>query len=127
MVEGAPLEPEDRSRLIRDYLARYRKALSDNHVKRFLENDPGGNPLFLCTVLEELRLHGDHATLGAVIDHYTQSPDLPGLFERVLIRLERDYERDRPGLVGDALTLLSAARRGLDSLGVEGETASCRL
>ena len=113
VVEVGRLEPDERVDLIREHLARYRKSLSDQHMKRILANDLGGNPLYLCTVLDELRLHGDHATLGDVIGHYTEGSDLPGLFQKVLLRLENDYEGDRPGLVGEALTLLLAARRGL--------------
>jgi tetratricopeptide (TPR) repeat protein len=40
------------------------------------------------------------------------SPD-PQLLQEVLARYRRDYERDRPGLVDDALGLIWAARRGL--------------
>ena len=45
----------------------------------------------------------------------------------ILARYERDYERDRPGLVKDAVSLLWAARRGLskselmDLLGTGGK------
>jgi tetratricopeptide (TPR) repeat protein len=39
-------------------------------------------------------------------------PD-PRLLQEVLARYQRDYERDRPGLVGEALGLIWAARRGL--------------
>ena len=35
------------------------------------------------------------------------------MLSKILTRYERDYERDRPGLVRDALALLWAARRGL--------------
>ncbi len=40
-------------------------------------------------------------------------PD-PQLMQKVLARYQRDYERDRPGLVGEALGLIWAARRGLN-------------
>ncbi len=38
----------------------------------------------------------------------------PQLLQQVLERCQRDYERDRPGLVGEALGLIWAARRGLN-------------
>jgi hypothetical protein len=38
---------------------------------------------------------------------------MPALLQQVLARYQRDYERDRPGLVGEALGLIWAARRGL--------------
>ena len=48
------------------------------------------------------------------------------LFQRILARYEGDYERDRPGLVRDALSAIWAARHGLseaellDLLGHDG-------
>ncbi|NIN98725.1 MAG: hypothetical protein GTO49_27885, partial [Anaerolineae bacterium] len=49
------------------------------------------------------------------------------LYERILARWEEDYERDRPGLVREAMMLIWAARRGLseaellDMLGSDGQ------
>jgi len=40
-------------------------------------------------------------------------PDRAGGVRGVLQRWEEDYQRDRPGLVRDAMTTLWAARRGL--------------
>ena len=71
------------------------------------------NPLYLRALLDELRVWGDHETLGARIAHYLSAPTVDSLFELILARYEADYERDRPGLVGDAFSLLWAARRGL--------------
>ena len=39
--------------------------------------------------------------------------DSPQLVQEALARLQRDHERDSPGLVGEALGLIWAARRGL--------------
>jgi tetratricopeptide (TPR) repeat protein len=112
-LEVGPLDREEQRRLIQEYLGLYRKALSGDHLERILASSQTGNPLFLRTLLGELRLHGDHHTLGRAIDHYLDSSGLPELFEKVMNRFEEDYERERPGLVKDALTLMWAARRGL--------------
>jgi tetratricopeptide (TPR) repeat protein len=126
-LQVEPLVRDEQSQLVRDYLASYRKALSGEHLERILTGSLTSNPLFLRTLLEELRFHGDHFTLGRVIDHYLDSPGLPELFEKVLNRFEEDYERGRPGLVRDTLTFLHAARRGLsedeilDLLGPNGQ------
>ena len=58
-------------------------------------------------------LWGDHLTLDQRITHYLSAPTVPDLYRRILERYEEDYERDRPGLVRDAVSLISAARRGL--------------
>ena len=89
------------------------KRLGPDLLERLVTHPSCGNPLFLRTVVDELRQHGDHFTLGEVLDHLLAAPDLVGLFERVTARWERDFERDRPGLVGDALGLLASSRRGL--------------
>ncbi len=82
-----------------------------------------GNALYLRTVLDELRQHGDHFTIGDVIDHYLSAPELADLLASCSNATKRDFERDRPGLVRDSMRSIWAARRGvtepelLDALG----------
>ncbi|HEU6439736.1 MAG TPA: tetratricopeptide repeat protein [Terriglobales bacterium] len=122
-----PLAQADRERLIVDYLASYTKALSPALCGRIAESSQCANPLYLRTLLDELRLWGEHETLGKRIDHYLAAPSADKLYELILERYEADYERDRPGLVRDSFSLLWAARRGLsetellDMLGTDGE------
>src|SRR5262249_18709317 len=73
---------------------------------------PCANPRHLRTVLDELRQHGDHFTLPQLLDGLLGPADLEGLVEVVLDRYERDYELDRPGLVGAVLGPLAASRTG---------------
>ncbi|MEZ5177267.1 MAG: DUF4062 domain-containing protein [Acidimicrobiales bacterium] len=108
-----PLDPGARRELVAAFLARSSKRLGPELTDRLVAHPSTANPLYLRTVLDELRQHGDHFTLGEVIDGYLAATDLPGLFAAVLARWERDFERDRPGLVRDALTALWAGRRGL--------------
>ena len=49
-----------------------------------------GNPLFIRTLAEEMRLFGVHERLKDRLDHYLGSHTLDDLFERVLERVERD-------------------------------------
>jgi tetratricopeptide (TPR) repeat protein len=114
--EVTPLSDAERRTLIRNFLARFSKALSVEHEDRLAGAAASENPLFLRTVLDELRQHGDHFTLGEVLDHYLASPSTADLFDRVLARYERDYERDCAGLVRASLTALWAARRGLSEV-----------
>jgi len=108
-----PLELAERKRLIVEYLAQYTKALDAPRAERIASAAQTVNPLFLRTLLEELRLWGEHEALDNVIPHYLSAPTTDSLFELILARYETDYERDRPGLVADAMTLIWAARRGL--------------
>ncbi|MEW6386513.1 MAG: tetratricopeptide repeat protein [Thermodesulfobacteriota bacterium] len=122
-----PLEVPERRRLIRQYLDQYRKELSTPELERLAAAPPTANPLYLRALLEELRVYGDHYTLKARLDHYLTAPDVKSLYELILARYEEDYQRDRPGLVGEAMSLIAAARRGLsqaellDLLGEERE------
>lgn len=108
-----PLRADERRRLIKDYLDQYGKTLAAAQVERLTEAPQTGNPLYLRALLEELRLFGMHELLDQRIDHYLEAatPDL--LYQKILSRLEADYERERPGLVGEAFALLWASRRGL--------------
>lgn len=112
-LEVEPLTPAERERLVTGCLAQYAKALSDNRVRRIVTSPQSANPLFLRTLLEELRVFGVHELLDQRIDYYLEARDSTALFQRVLARWEEDYEDDRPGLVGAAMSLVLASRRGL--------------
>ncbi len=126
-LDVEPLEPEERMRLIAEYLAQSSRKLSRTRVDRIAAAPQCGNPLFLRATLEELTLWGDHETLDQPIDDYLSAADPEDLYAKILTRYEKDYERERPGLVKEAMSLLWAARRGLaeaelfDLLGADGE------
>lgn len=109
----SPLSADERGELIHDYLFPYGKTLAGQYAGRIAAAAQAANPLFLRTLLEELRLYGEHQTLERRLDELLGAPDIPRLYELILIRWEKDYERDAPGLVGRAMVALWAARRGL--------------
>lgn len=113
VVTSRPLDEAERRDFIRVFLDRYAKSLDEIHVARLVNTGSTGNALFLRTVLDELRQHGDHFTIGQVIEHYLAAETLDELLALVLERYEGDFERDRPGLVRDSMRALWAARRGL--------------
>ncbi len=121
------LDIEERRQIITKYLAQYTKSLDSDRINRIAGASPSGNPLFLRSLVEELRVHGDHFTIDQKIDHYLAARTAVDLHERILERYEQDYEADREGLVRDAMSALWAARRGLsepeqlDLLGTPGE------
>jgi nephrocystin-3 len=73
------------------------------------------------TLLDDLRATGIDRELDRQIGDYLQAPDIPTLLVKIIARYEHDYDRDRPGLVREALSLVWAARRGL----TEAELLRC--
>ena len=108
-----PLTSEERVQLIARYLTHFAQGLSDARARKIAGVTAASNPLYIKTLLDDLRATGDHMSLDQQIADYLKAADIPALLGRILTRFERDYERDRPGLVREALSLLWAARRGL--------------
>ncbi len=108
-----PLTRDGRNKLTVEYLDHYGRSLSAERLERIVASEQTHNPLFLRTVLDELNVYKEDRHLERAIDHYLSSESIPELFERVIKRLEQDYEREWPGLVEDALVCIWASRRGL--------------
>ena len=108
-----PLTPEERIQVIARYLKHFSQGLSDARARKIAGVGAASNPLYIKTLLDDLRATGDHLKLDEQIADYLKAADIPALFDMILTRFEIAYERDRPELVRDALSLLWAARRGL--------------
>nr|WP_281719832.1 tetratricopeptide repeat protein [Nitrosomonas nitrosa] len=104
-----PFTTDERVQMIVAYLARCSKRLDAPRLKRLAAAPASANPLYLKILLDELRVTGTHERLA----DYLSAPDIPALLKKVLTRYQRDYERDRLGVVGKALGFIWAARRGL--------------
>lgn len=107
------LQPRERLKLLWKYLKQYSKRLNKPRRRRIAIADHSSNPLYLRALLDELRVFGVHEQLDSRIEHYLTAMTADKLYGKILERYEQDYERDRPGLVRDAMSLLWAARRGL--------------
>ena len=128
MLEVNPLEPSERRLLISETLRPFRKQLALDQVERIADAEQCANPMFLRLMLDELRLHPGHETLGARIEELLGAVSIPELYDQIFARWEGDLESDRDGLVRDAMVRLWATRRGLsedelrDLLGSSGST-----
>jgi len=120
VLEVTPLDETERQKLITQYLGLYRKSLNPVQVKRIASATQSSNPLYLRVLLEELRVYGDYDTLNERMSYYLEANTVSGLYSKVLSRYEEDYERDRPGLTRDTMSLLWAARRGLSEVELLG-------
>jgi tetratricopeptide (TPR) repeat protein len=108
-----PLGFDERKRIMTEYLLRFGKKLDDSRLSLISAAEPASNPLYLKTLMDELRVTGTYEKLDERLSDYLEAADVPALLQKVINRYKKDYDRDRPGLVGDALTLLWSARRGL--------------
>ena len=118
------LDLKRRDQLIREWLASYRKALSTEQTQRIAQTPQTGNPLFLKTVLEELRIFGYFEHLDERISTLLSADNPQTLFVLVLERLENDFGRD---IVTQIMQALWAARRGLSETEIAGITGLSRL
>ncbi|MEI7899956.1 MAG: ATP-binding protein [bacterium] len=113
-----PLTAEDAEAIIREFLHRYRKSMTDHQRAALLAKADAGTPLYLLVALEELRTLG---TYEEITDRIAQlPPDTRALFIWILKRLEdddgfRDAFGRKIGLeqVTRFVSLLGVSRHGL--------------
>ena len=108
------LAPDEKSAIMEGYLKLFSRALDPKLLNKVLAAPQTANPLFLRTVLDELRLRSRYENLGADLDAMLDCPDPAALFVNVLKNLEQDFTpQEHPDLVHRALGLMGAALRGL--------------
>jgi tetratricopeptide (TPR) repeat protein len=106
----APLTASEKTVLIREFLALFRRRLGPDHVAQIVAADVTANPLFLRGMLDELRQFGEHERLGERIAHYLSARTPNDLYDIIVERWERDYGAD---LVRRGLGFIGASRHGL--------------
>ena len=89
-IKVNPLTDDDKKDLIVEYLGRYRKSLTPEQITRVQSHPLSGNPLFLRTLLEELRIFGVYEELEARMSGYLAAETIDGLFAKVFARVEED-------------------------------------
>jgi tetratricopeptide (TPR) repeat protein len=122
-LEIGPLHSRERIEVINSSLELSGKRMATALVRRIGSARQTTAPLYLRTLVEELRIFGSHKHLQERVDDYLEATSVEQLYSKVLGRLEVDYDPDR---TRDAMSLLAAARHGLsepellDLLGQEG-------
>ena len=107
------LNDKERKNFIINYLLQYRKRLPDSAVDQLVHDSHTSNPLFLKTILGELRIMGIHEELNQKIQYYLSADSIENLYEKMLGRMEHDFDRVREHLVRDALCFIWSSRRGV--------------
>lgn len=123
-LEIEPLDAKQRARIATEFLERYHKRLAEDQLALIAGDPKLASPLFLRTVLEELRIHGRHTALGEHLQTYLACTDERDLFHRVLSRMERDHGADTVRLV---MTAIWASRFGLTETELMEVTGLSRL
>jgi len=119
-----PLNESEREAVVVRFLAEYSKALSTEQVRRVASDAKCSHPLFLRTLLEELRLHGMHEHIERTLENLLSTTGTEDLFQKVLERLEDDYGTKS---VREVLSLIFVSRSGLNEDDLEALTAISRL
>jgi tetratricopeptide (TPR) repeat protein len=119
-----PLTEPERQALVVRFLAEYHKALSAEQVHRIAIDAKSAHPLYLKTLLEELRLEARHETIDRELARYLGASGTDELFQLVLERMEEDYGRRSLGAV---MSLLFCSRAGLDEHELQELTGISRL
>lgn len=124
------LTPDERAELVRRLPGLFCKTLESHQVQRILANPASQNPLFLAVALEELRVAGAREVIDAEIAALPTGAAggdigaaVDEMFARVIRRLERDDERNQPGLAEAVFAALAVARHGLSDAELEAIAA----
>jgi len=111
-IEMRPVvELDVRAEIVRSYLAQFSKRISSHQTQRLVTDAKASSPLYVRVVAEEMRIHGEHETLDAIIDAYASAQDLHDVFDRMLQRMESDHGADT---INELLCLIWTSRFGLD-------------
>ena len=98
-----PLRPEEKRQVMEHYLKQFNRELEQPLVERILAAPQTGNPLFLRTLLDELRLRSTYEALGKNLDAMLACEDTTGLFVHVLKKLEEDFNPEITGENSDEI------------------------
>lgn len=119
-----PLSEKEREAVVVRFLSEYHKALSREQVQRLAADIKCSHPLFLRTVLEELRLEARHETIDRELDRYLLATGTEDLFQLVLERIEEDFGARA---VRAVMSLLWCSRAGLNENELQEITGISRL
>jgi len=86
------MNESERRLMVFEYMKQYGKSLTAQQLETIVQAHQCQSPLFVRTLLEELRVFGVFEQLEQRIEHYLTANTPPALFELVFGRLEQDFE-----------------------------------
>lgn len=126
-IELNPMLVPQRKEFIEKFYSQYGKKLPEKLIKRILKDEISLNPLTLQIILDELRIFGVHEQLEERLNVYLAADGPVQLFERIIRRIEKDYDEDFEGLTKNALALLAITNIGLSENEIISITDSAML
>ena len=115
-----PLTDNDIREFVYLYMKQFCKSLTSTQLTKILSYPQAKTPLFLKTLLDELRIFGSFEQLNNRIEYYLSSPNIPALINLVFERIEHDLSglivagaQQSENIVGICLSLIYCSRRGL--------------
>ena len=112
------------------YLASYSKSIGRAHLAMLEECEDARNPLYLITVLNEVRHTGRHEELTEQLSYYLSSRGIQELFSRVLSRIDQEYDAGGAMLPRRMLSMMEACRNGIteaELISILGDVPQARL
>jgi tetratricopeptide (TPR) repeat protein len=119
-----PLARNEREAVIVRFFSEYHKALPASMVEKIADDVKCAQPLFLRTLLEELRLYGHHEKIEREIDGLLATTGPEDLFQKVLERLEDDFSTKA---VRQVMSLIWGSREGLSEIELAEITGISRM
>lgn len=109
-LELSYLTEEETVALTTRYLADYGKALSHEQMQTLATTSATRSPLYIRTLLEELRLSGSFDRLDRAMRKLLKAKSIDALLQQVLERMEKDFGHET---LAEIMSLLWASRAGL--------------
>lgn len=110
-INIAPLSLEEQHDLVEKYLSKYSKRLTSSQTRLVTgDGKTASNPMFLTTLLAELRLTSSFENLEQDISHYTGAKFTQQLYGLIFARWEADQGAR---VIDELLSVLYCARQGL--------------
>eukprot|EP01133_Synstelium_polycarpum_P013909 gene13909-16409_t len=110
----APLGEAERKAMVRLYLARLAKKLSEQQELLIASSPSTSNPRFLQLLLDDIAVFGEHERLSERINRLLKARNTAELYEIILDRIETDYDVKGKGVVRDFLRYIWGGRRGIE-------------
>lgn len=102
-----------KSEFIQNYFNHFSKKLPPAIVDQIIADDVSILPLTLKSLAVEIRQYGLHEGLNQRVQYYLQAQNPVEFYDKLLARLEEDFDNEQDKLVKDILSLMALFRDGV--------------